>query len=263
MNFKLTLKKYTKLFINGTYNMFKELFNKDLRKNQIANIISFQRLILPLIIMPITIIGTNILSIPLLVSSMILTTLGALTDMIDGKVARFYNLKSEYGKFLDQITDKFFSGTIAITLSLINPMFLIPVIFEVLIASINTFYKSKYKNMNIKSSMLGKIKQWPLSITMILGILSPINNITFNISKIAITITSLFQSATAIDYLIREYKESKKIDNQKDKKINLTKYKNTNENNNNKKVKQITYNNTKIVGKENAKVKVKVKKKDC
>ena len=261
MKYKKTILKYLKLFADGTKDMFKGLKNKDKRKYQIANIISFQRLVLPFIIIPISLIGAFNGIMPLLITSTVLTSLGGISDMFDGKIARKYNITSEYGEFLDQITDKFFSGSIAIGLSLINPLFLISVSLELIIASINIFYKSKYPNIKMKSSMIGKIKQWPLSATIAFGFLAPINNLLFDITKIAIIISAMFQSATAIDYTVNQNKQVKKIcSNCNDEKTNMIDYANIKDEKKEVKEKKITYyNSTKITNEKN-KVKVKVKK---
>ena len=267
MKLKKTISKYFKLFKNGTKQMLKELMDKDKRKYQIANIISFQRLVLPFIIVPTAIIGSINSITPLLIVSTVLASVGGISDMIDGKIARKYKTTSEYGEFLDQITDKFFSGTMAITLSIINPLFLISVGLEAIIASINIFYKSKYPEIDMKSSMIGKIKQWPLSVTLAFGFLAPINNLLFDITKIAIIVTSMFQSATIIDYSVKQNKKVKKL-----KKINFYNNSSTesttdvkDKEENKIKTKSTVYNNSFecVNNKQKVKVKTKIIKKDC
>jgi len=89
---------------------------------------------------------------------------GCLTDMVDGHIARKYNLISDFGKFMDQIADKFitttamilvmFSGITYDWLSII--MLLIVVLRDILIGGIRMFAASK--NFVIAADIFGKVK---------------------------------------------------------------------------------------------------------
>lgn len=115
------------------------------------------------------------------------------------------------------------------------------------------FYKHKYPNINDKSSLIGRIKQWPLFLSLFLGFLSPINQALNIITTIIVLITTLLQSATLTEYTISKYKQASIIDNSKNKVINIPKEKNKT----NSKTKIITYKKTLTY----KKYKVKVKKK--
>lgn len=66
----------------------------------IPNIISFFRLLLiPLIVYSYIFLDNNILAIMLII-------LSGLTDIIDGKIARKFNMVSDLGKILDPVADK-------------------------------------------------------------------------------------------------------------------------------------------------------------
>ena len=130
----INIKKYLKEFKNGTKTMFKEFFKKETNKKQRANMWTFTRLIIPFITTIICIISLFVTNtIPLLISAAALTGFGAITDYFDGRSARKYNSTSEYGKRLDQISDKVFSGMLGINLSILNPMFLITLLGEAII----------------------------------------------------------------------------------------------------------------------------------
>ena len=116
------------------------------------------------------------------------------------------------------------------------------------------FYKHKYPNINDKSSLIGRIKQWPLFLSLFLGFLSPINQALNIITTIIVLITTLLQSATLTEYTISKYKQASIIDNSKNKVINIPEEKNKT----NSKTKIITYKKTLTY----KKYKVKVKKKD-
>lgn len=198
---KEEIKKFWKEFSNGTKLMFKEFFNKDTNKKQRANMWTFSRLIISFFI-PICSIFSIISSLPLfLVLSLFITSFGALTDFFDGRSARKYNSISEYGALLDQIADKVFSIMIGINVAIFNPLFIITILGEGLIAGTNILYKLKNNKLKIKSAQIGRIKQWPLSASLVLGLLSlllPGMNIYLNISVI---ITFILQLITTTSYI--------------------------------------------------------------
>ena len=127
----IDVKKYLKEFKIGTKKMFKEFFNKETNKKQRANMWTFSRLIIPVITTILCVISLFVTNaVPLLIAAATLTGFGALTDYFDGKSARKHNSTSEYGKRLDQISDKVFSGMLGISLSILNPLFLITLLEE-------------------------------------------------------------------------------------------------------------------------------------
>lgn len=196
------IKYYIKEFNLGTKKMFKEFFKKETNKKQRANMWTFSRLIssfLSVICSSISII----FNIKILFSiAAIITILGAITDFFDGRSARKYNAVSEYGKLLDQVTDKIFSIMISINLALFYPNFWILLIGESVIAIINIYYKTKYPKIKINSTFIGKIKQFPLFISLGFGFLTSINETLKSITNISINITFIIQVLTAIDYII-------------------------------------------------------------
>lgn len=213
---KKILKKYLLEFNTGTKTIFKEFFNKETNKKQRANMWTFSRLVISLPILILSIITIINFSLPLLITNSVLVVLGAITDYFDGKSARKYNSSSEYGKKLDQIVDKIFSAIVSTTLSIINPLYLIPLIGEVVIASVNVPTYIKHKNINDTSSMIGRIKQWPLGIAFFLGYLSPLTLGLSIAATVSIIITACFQGITALSYLsrnIQEIKKEKSIEN--------------------------------------------------
>lgn len=198
--FNKETKKYINDFKTGTKIMFKEFFNKETNKKQRANMWSFMRLtsaiatIIPLIISIIT--GSMI---PLLINGGI-AGFGAITDYLDGKSARKNNTSSEYGKNLDQVADKFYAGIIGIGAAILNPLFIIPLILECVISAVNINYKMKYPELSSNSLKIGKIKEWPLMITLAFGFISNINMITQIISIALVSATTAFQLKTIQKY---------------------------------------------------------------
>lgn len=232
-------KNYLSKFKIGTIQMFKDLCKKKTRKKQIANSLSFTRLLTPFITIILSTIAlvTNIL--PLFTIAGIITILGGCTDFFDGMVARKTNSTSEYGKLLDQITDKVFAILLGIDLAIINPLFIIPILGESFIAAINLKYKLNHKDLAHKSTLIGRIKEFPLFLTLGLGYFCPVNSICLNIVKLLLPLTFALQSATAVSYIIKNEKE---IKNQKTSNnlsnIRLEENLDTDEKNTNKKEKE-------------------------
>jgi len=208
---KEEIKKYWKEFKIGTKIMFKEFFNKETNKKQRANMWTFARFIIPIITLTTSIIAISTASIPLFIGTGILAGMGAVTDFFDGKSARKHGSTSEYGKILDQASDKFFAGIIGINLLFLNPMYAFVLLGEALIAITNISYKLKYKELDIKSTMIGRIKEWPLFFTLALGFLSTINPTLLAISNYSILLTVIFQLATTASYIENNNKEVKEI----------------------------------------------------
>ena len=100
----------------------------------------------------------------------ILIIIASLTDLLDGLIARTFNLVSTFGAKLDTIADKLFGGCLAIALIPKNILIIFCLVGEILIATINviSYFKGKY----IGTKFVGKIKTTCLFITVGLGFLS-------------------------------------------------------------------------------------------
>lgn len=192
--------------------MFKEFFNKDTNKKQRANMWTFARLIIPIITVITSVIAISIASPILFSITGIIAGMGAVTDFFDGKSARKHGSTSEYGKLLDQVSDKFFAGIIGINLLFLNPTYIYVLLGEALIALVNIAYKLKHKNLSISSTMMGRIKEWPLFLTLTLGYLSTIDPTLLAISNYSILLTTAFQITTAASYIKSNTKAAKKLE---------------------------------------------------
>ena len=190
---KKSYSEFKNLFIDAT----KEFKNKDTRKKQIPNILTASRLFSPLFIIPSALTGNLLLTA-------IFTGLFATTDMFDGLLARKYNYSSEFGKRLDAIADKVFASSLLIPITILNPIMLINLGLEGVIASINV--NSQIKNKSPKTNYIGKIKTWFLYSSIILGYLGAIVNINNILFNSFISITAALQVSAGIKY----YKEYKK-----------------------------------------------------
>ena len=204
------LKKNILIFINGTKIMFKEFFHKKTNKMQRANMWSFLRLILVIPISIFVILYFNTNNDSLLIIIGIMALIGGISDYFDGRCARKYNSFSEYGKKLDQIADKLFSSVLSIFLTLINPIFIVIFIMELLIIIINGLFNLKYRNINNDSNIIGKLKQWPLFSLLFISFFSNINKIIYHITFVLFIITAFMQLLTILSYIDKHNKEIKK-----------------------------------------------------
>lgn len=238
------IKKYFKEFSSGTKTMFKEFFNKKTNKKQRANMWTFLRLVSPFIALLLSIIGVlSANPIMFLSISGIVTGLGAATDFFDGRSARKYNSVSEYGKKLDQATDKIFSILTAINLLFFNLNYLFIIAGEVLISSVNLHYKKTNPELSFESSKLGKIKQWPLFTALGIGFFTPAFQSAVLISNILISLTALMEVLTSINYVKINEEEIKK-NNLKNTTENII-IENDDENNNKENLNSISLSNNK------------------
>jgi len=109
----------------------------------------------------------------------------ALTDMLDGKIARKYNLVTDFGKFIDPLADKFmvlgsmFALLVRMlldgetTLALVFVWVALLVLFrELAVTSIRLVVAGK-EGLVIAASMLGKIKTVTQMVGTVLIIMEP------------------------------------------------------------------------------------------
>ena len=136
-----------------------------------------------------------------IVASLVTCGFAAFTDLIDGQFARKYNCSSQFGADLDAICDKLFILLMALPIVIQNPFMLLNIGLEtgITFTNVNAVKNGK----KVKSSMIGKIKTWILSLTVLSGYLLPLFNITPNlIYSFLITIPAVtLQTATLIKYI--------------------------------------------------------------
>ena len=123
----------------------------------------------------------------------ILQVIGALlfigasvTDLLDGKIARKYNLVTDLGKFLDPLADKFMVIGAMVCIFYFNAMFanrytatlyfvaLVIVVFRELAVTAIRLVASSKGNVVIAANILGKVKTVTQIIAVSAAILEPI-----------------------------------------------------------------------------------------
>lgn len=192
-------KEFYKKYKNDIKGCFIDIKNGNI-KNQIPNMFTASRLFAPLFIIPAAFSGNMTLVV-------LFTILFEMTDALDGFAARKLNVVSEFGKDLDPIVDKIFATIMSIPVIAFNPIMTLNVLFEGVIAVINT--KSKIKGNVPRTTVLGKFKTLLMSLSLVVAYLSIASSaINPTILNTVLTSTLLVQIATAKQY--------KQIDKEKD-----------------------------------------------
>ena len=141
-----------------------------------------------------------------------------LTDMLDGKIARKYNLVTDFGKFIDPLADKFMvigsQITILVWLLLLGDEFYVPAMIfvwvvlvillrELGVTSLRLVVAGK-SGIVVAASMLGKLKTVSQMVGTVIIIVEPIipffceNHILSYVMMAVMTFTTLF---SGLDYL--------------------------------------------------------------
>ena len=135
-----------------------------------------------------------------------------LTDMIDGKIARKFNMISTFGKFLDPFADKATQFTLIVCLALRYPVlwylvcpFVAKEIFQLIAAAV-AFKKGKMLDGALLS---GKLCTTVLFISLILMIMIPsFSNTTVTIIT---CIDTVFVLIAFVDYFLAYFGKNKRI----------------------------------------------------
>lgn len=140
-----------------------------------------------------------------------------LTDLIDGKIARHFNMISTVGKILDPLADKATQFTLILCLALKYPilwylvgLFVVKESFQLIAGGINL-----RKGKMLKGALMsGKICTTVLFVSLILMVMIP------NLPAIAIiiiaVIDTVFMLISFMDYLITYFKRENKFQSLED-----------------------------------------------
>lgn len=134
--------------------------------------------------------------------------IASLTDLLDGKIARKYNLVTNFGKFMDPLADKLLVSAALVCLvesgSLPSWMVIIIISREFIISGFRLIAADN--GVVIAASYWGKFKtvfQMAMIIMLIL-ILAGVQNLIFGYTAIAVTWIALILTVVSlVDYLIK------------------------------------------------------------
>ena len=150
------------------------------------NILSFVRVVLVPAFVASILLMRNIHIWGLVVPAVIYA-LTALTDMLDGKIARKYNLVTDFGKFIDPLADKFM--VLGSMLAILAWMFLryqrtqgmifvwvvLIILFrELAVTSLRLVVAGKKVKVDLAANMMGKLKTVSQMVGTVLIIIEPL-----------------------------------------------------------------------------------------
>ena len=176
---------------------------------KIPNILTNLRIIfVPIICLMIYIEYNNLYNLPSLKYIIIaLTALVCLTDCLDGKIARKYNVVSPYGKCMDPIADKLLVLSLIMMLVYIQKVWLSPALMilfrEVFISGVREFC-SREKQISIPVSKMAKYKTI-LQMTSLVILLAFDNKSVIFFANMLFSISALLAVITAIHYVKSVY----------------------------------------------------------
>lgn len=171
------------------------------RHKQIPNILTLSRMLSPLVIIPNALLGNS-------EEAMKLAAFFGLTDLVDGFIARKFNLSSPLGADLDALTDKLFAGTLLLTGAVSNPYLLANTGLEMAIAGVNL--KQKFSGNKSGSTIMGKVKTGAI---FTLGGLSVAATSVQELDKVIFPLaisTAILQAMTLVSYL-KKYNDNNQL----------------------------------------------------
>ena len=136
-----------------------------------------------------------------------LTALVCLTDCLDGKIARKYNVITPYGKCMDPIADKLLVLSLIMMLAYTQKVWLIPafiILFrEIFISGVREFC-SREKQISILVSKMAKYKTI-LQMTSLVCLLAFENKCVILYANVLFSLSALLAVITAINYVKSVY----------------------------------------------------------
>lgn len=145
----------------------------------------------------------------------VLFIIASITDFIDGKVARKYNMVTDFGKMVDAISDKLLTNTLIVVLAsenMIHPVIAVIIIGrDIIVDSIKMLIGNKGKA--VAAIKVAKYKTATLMVGLTLKLFYdlPFSLIPINVSDYLLIIAAVLSIASGVKYftMAKEYITSK------------------------------------------------------
>ncbi|WP_157488736.1 CDP-alcohol phosphatidyltransferase family protein [Pseudofrankia sp. DC12] len=130
----------------------------------------------------------------------------AVTDQIDGAVARKHGLVTEFGAFVDPVADKALTGAALVSLSILNEIpWVVTAVIVLRELGVTLLRLWVIRHGVIAASRGGKLKTLLLNISLGLAVL-PLTGLAADVSKAVLAVALVVAVATGIDYVARALK---------------------------------------------------------
>ena len=148
----------------------------------------------------------------------VLFALTSLTDMLDGKIARKYNMITDFGKLMDPLADKLMVCT-ALIMQGLNGTFPVIAIIIVVIKELVMIYGSSYMlahDVVVYANIWGKLAQCSFILALVLSFWHPeFTAMNFPIDRVCLWISVVLAVIALVDYTTAALKTLKKLKEQK------------------------------------------------
>lgn len=137
--------------------------------------------------------------------ALVIFCVASLTDMLDGKIARKYNLVTNFGKFMDPLADKLLVCTALICLTSMNRLNVIVVLVIIAREFIISGFRlvASDNGIVIAASYWGKFKT-VFQMLMIIVLILDIQNAGFQVLGVILTYVALILTVVSlIDYIVK------------------------------------------------------------
>ncbi len=140
--------------------------------------------------------------------------LSGLTDMLDGKIARNYNMITDLGKVLDPVADKLTQGTIMICLAMWYHLLWVfigmLVVKEITMAILGLVFLKKGRKLK-GAHWYGKVSTTVFYIVTIILLVVPPSKMPFELSTALIILSGVFMVFSFIMYITVYFKMARDI----------------------------------------------------
>ena len=140
-------------------------------------------------------------------TALIIFVVASLTDLLDGKIARKYNLITNFGKFMDPLADKVLVVSAMICL-LVNKPELLPA-WALIIILAREFIISGFRlvasdaGIVIAASMWGKVKTVSQMVMVIMMLIDINNPVYILLTKIVMYVAVILTVVSLVDYIYK------------------------------------------------------------
>lgn len=140
--------------------------------------------------------------------NVLIFSVAALTDLLDGMIARRFNLVTTFGKFMDPLADKLIvmASMVILCVQGVFPMWAIVVILsrEFIVTGVRLV--AVESGNVIAASKLGKIKTAVTMVALIILFLSEVHDVVFYIGQACMYVATFFTIISGFDYFYKNRK---------------------------------------------------------